>query len=168
MFIENGTTQAGSKDIGMEILVGSGTQRRMRLVVTVNKRSCRFIGQFARTESRRIANRIAQAFADKPCMEARPELRSIFTTDNQILLASFDNINRIDAAVRRRRILTYLVFIGTVKYTQRPGRISQRIGTVQLRINIERRKVKRIRRLHLAVARAIVIALTEFRKELFA
>ena len=101
-------------------------------------------------------------------METRPELRSIFTTDNQILLATFDNINGIDAPVRRRCILTYLVFIGTVKYTQRPGCISKRIGTVQLRIDIERREVKRIRRLHLAVARAIVIALAEFRKELFA
>ena len=64
MFIENGTPQAGSKDIGMEILIGTCTQRRMRLVVTVNKCSCRFIGQFTRTESRRITNRITQAFAD--------------------------------------------------------------------------------------------------------
>ena len=168
VFIENSATQVRTKDVCIKSLIRTSTERRMRLAVTVNKSSCRFIGKLARTESRRITQRIAQALADKPRMEARAKLRSVFSTKHQILLATLDNINRIDGTISRRCILTDLVFIRAVQRSQSPSLISERIGTVQLSINIKCRKIKRIRRLHLAVARAIVITLAEFRKELFA
>ena len=53
-------------------------------------------------------------------METGSKFRGVFTSDNQVALAPFGNVNRIDTAKKFRRILTDPIFVGTVQRTQRP------------------------------------------------
>ena len=168
VFIKQGPAQLGAQDTSLEVLVDAACQSRMGLFVTVNIGGG-FLGISRIAESLRIAERIAQHFANHAGVSRGSEAGIVFGTNHQVLLLAFDNVDRVHLVIRGRGILVHAVFIGAIQGAQGPS-VAVGVRTVKLGIHVKSGQVVRIRGFHVAVAaRAFGTAvLAEFTKELFA
>ena len=168
VFVQNSAAQPRTQDFPLEALVKPATDRGMDLLVGVDERGLSpvVVDQFA--ESRRIAQSIAQVFADKARMHARSEPGIVFRTNYQVFLFTRDDVHGIHLVKVSGGILLDGILIGAVQRTQRP-RVAQGIRTAQLGKNVEGGEVERVRRFHVAIfILASSIALAELGIELLA
>ena len=168
VFIKQGPAQLGTQDRALEVLVDASGQSHVRLFIAIDI-GCGFLGISRIAETLGIAERIAQHLADQTGMHRSSETGIVFGTHHQILLLTFDNVNRVHFVIRGRGILVHAIFVRAIQGAQSPS-IAVGVRAIKLGVHVKGGQIVRVRRFHVAVAARAFCAtiLAEFTKELFA